>query len=72
MADTGCGIAAENIPRLFAQGFTTRKTGRGFGLHSAAISAKSLGGSIHAHSEGEGYGATFTLDLPQTLEEAVA
>ncbi|MBH0197232.1 MAG: PAS domain-containing protein [Nitrospira sp.] len=72
VADTGCGIAAENIPRLFAQGFTTRKAGRGLGLHSAAISAKSLGGSIQAHSEGEGYGAIFVLDLPPTLAEAVA
>ncbi len=72
VADTGCGIAAENIPRLFAQGFTTRKAGRGLGLHSAAISAKSLGGSIQAHSEGEGHGATFTLDLPPTLAEAAA
>lgn len=72
VADTGCGIAAENLPRLFAQGFTTRKTGRGLGLHSAAISAKSLGGSIQAHSEGEGRGAIFTLDLPPTLAEAAA
>jgi signal transduction histidine kinase len=72
VADTGCGIAAENLPRLFAQGFTTRKTGRGLGLHSAAISAKSLGGSIRAHSEGEGRGAIFTLDLPPTLAEVAA
>lgn len=72
VADTGCGIAAENLPRLFAQGFTTRKTGCGLGLHSAAISAKSLGGSIQAHSKGEGHGATFMLDLPPTLAEAAA
>ncbi|MBI3357578.1 MAG: PAS domain-containing protein, partial [Nitrospirae bacterium] len=70
--DTGRGIAAENLTRLFAQGFTTRKTGHGLGLHSAAISAKSLGGSIQAHSAGEGSGATFTLDLPLILAEAAA
>ena len=70
--DTGRGIAAENLPRLFAQGFTTRKTGHGLGLHSAAISTKSLGGSIQAHSAGEGTGATFTLDLPLILAEAAA
>jgi signal transduction histidine kinase len=72
VADTGYGIAAENLPRLFTQGFTTRKTGHGLGLHSAAISAKNLGGSIQAHSAGEGRGATFTLDLPLALAEAAA
>ncbi|HEX6827038.1 MAG TPA: ATP-binding protein, partial [Nitrospiraceae bacterium] len=44
VTDTGGGIKAENLPRLFAQGFTTRKAGHGLGLHSAAISAKNLGG----------------------------
>lgn len=72
VTDTGCGIAAENLPRLFAQGFTTRKTGHGLGLHSAAISAKNLGGSIQAQSVGEGHGATFTLNLPLALVEAAA
>jgi signal transduction histidine kinase len=72
VTDTGCGIAAENLPRLFAQGFTTRKTGHGLGLHSAAISAKNLGGSIQAQSVGEGHGATFTLNLPLTLVEVAA
>ncbi len=72
VVDTGCGIAAENLTRLFAQGFTTRKTGHGFGLHSAALSARGLGGSIHAHSMGKGSGATFVLDLPLHLEEAAA
>jgi signal transduction histidine kinase len=70
--DTGRGIAEENLPRLFTQGFTTRKTGHGLGLHSAAISAKNLGGSIQAHSVGEGHGATFTLDLPLALAELAA
>lgn len=72
VADTGCGITAENLPRLFAQGFTTRKAGHGLGLHSASISAKNLGGVIQARSEGEGRGATFMLDLPLTLEKAAA
>jgi signal transduction histidine kinase len=72
VADTGCGIAAENLPRLFTQGFTTRKTGHGLGLHSAAISAKNLGGSIQVHSVGEGHGATFMLDLPLALAEVAA
>lgn len=62
--DSGVGIAPANLPRLFTQGFTTRKEGHGIGLHSAALAAKKLGGSLNASSSGEGLGATFTLDLP--------
>jgi signal transduction histidine kinase len=70
--DTGAGVKPENLPRLFAQGFTTRKTGHGLGLHSAAIAAKNLGGTLHAQSAGEGSGATFTLELPLIVMEAAA
>lgn len=62
--DTGTGIQPENMPRIFTQGFTTRKTGHGFGLHSAALAANELGGRLTAHSDGPGRGATFTLWLP--------
>jgi signal transduction histidine kinase len=72
VTDTGGGIQAEHLTRLFTQGFTTRKAGHGLGLHSAAISAKNLGATLQARSEGEGRGATFTLDLPLTLAEAAA
>lgn len=72
VTDTGGGIKAENIPRLFAQGFTTRKAGHGIGLHSAAISAKNLGGVLQGQSAGEGRGATFMLDLPLTVVEDAA
>lgn len=72
VTDTGGGIKAENLSRLFAQGFTTRKAGHGLGLHSAAICAKNLGGAIQVQSAGEGRGATFALDLPLTLAEAEA
>ena len=70
--DTGRGILAEHLPRLFTQGFTTRKEGHGLGLHSAAISAKCVGGSIKAYSEGDGRGARFTVELPLVLAEAAA
>jgi PAS domain S-box-containing protein len=66
IADNGVGIAAENITRIFSQGFTTRRGGHGFGLHSGALAATELGGSLSAQSEGVGHGATFTLDLPLT------
>ncbi|HPV84181.1 MAG TPA: ATP-binding protein [Nitrospira sp.] len=70
--DTGVGITATNIPRLFTQGFTTRKEGHGIGLHSASLAARNLGGSLRAASAGEGLGATFTLDLPMLAQELAA
>jgi len=62
--DNGVGIPRENITRIFNHGFTTRKDGHGFGLHSGALAAKELGGSLTAHSDGVGQGAVFTLELP--------
>jgi PAS domain S-box-containing protein len=62
--DNGIGIPAENLTRIFAHGFTTRRGGHGFGLHSGALAARELGGALTAHSEGPGKGATFTLRLP--------
>ena len=62
--DNGVGIPAENLTRIFNHGFTTRKKGHGFGLHSGALAAKELGGSLTVFSEGPGLGAAFTLDLP--------
>jgi PAS domain S-box-containing protein len=62
--DNGIGIAPDNLTRIFSHGFTTKKDGHGFGLHSGALAAKEMGGSLAAHSEGPGTGATFTLDLP--------
>jgi signal transduction histidine kinase len=67
--DTGVGIPPENLERIFSHGFTTRKEGHGFGLHSCALAAKDLGGSLHAESAGPGQGATFTLTLPVTQQE---
>jgi signal transduction histidine kinase len=62
--DNGVGIPAQNRTRIFSHGFTTRKDGHGFGLHSGALAAKELGGTLTSHSEGLGQGATFILDLP--------
>jgi PAS domain S-box-containing protein len=64
VADNGVGITPENLARIFHHGFTTRKGGHGFGLHSGTLAAKELGGSLTVHSEGAGRGAEFTLDLP--------
>ena len=62
--DNGVGIPPENLTRIFNYGFTTRKDGHGFGLHSGALTAKELGGALTVQSEGPGSGAAFTLDLP--------
>jgi signal transduction histidine kinase len=64
VADNGVGIPAENMTRIFNLGFTTKKNGHGFGLHSGALAAKELGGKLLAFSEGPDHGATFTLELP--------
>jgi signal transduction histidine kinase len=62
--DNGVGIPQENLTRIFSQGFTTRKDGHGFGLHSAANLAHELGGSLTVESAGPGRGAKFILEIP--------
>ena len=64
MRDNGCGIAPENMTLIFNHGFTTKKSGHGFGLHSSANAAKEVGGNLTATSDGQGLGAVFTLELP--------
>ena len=64
VADNGCGIASEDLIRIFSMGFTTREDGHGFGLHSCANIAKEMGGSLRAESDGAGRGARFTLEVP--------
>jgi signal transduction histidine kinase len=64
VADNGVGIPPENLTRIFQHGFTTRKDGHGFGLHSGALAAQEMGGTLTVHSDGPGQGATFTLALP--------
>lgn len=68
--DSGVGIAPEHLTRIFQHGFTTRKEGHGFGLHSGAIAARTLGGSLSAESEGLKCGARFTLFIPRPVQPA--
>jgi len=70
VCDNGIGIPKENLTRIFEHGFTTKKKGHGFGLHSTALSANELDGSIIAHSDGPGKGAVFTVELPFKTQEA--
>lgn len=67
--DNGEGITQENMVQLFVHGFTTRKNGHGFGLHSCVLAAKEMGGTLMAHSDGLGKGAVFTLELPAKIVE---
>lgn len=62
--DSGIGLPPENLTRIFAHGFTTKTDGHGFGLHSGALAAQQMSGSLWAESEGPGRGATFVLELP--------
>lgn len=64
VTDNGVGIHPEHMTRIFSHGFTTKKNGHGFGLHSGALAAREMGGALRADSAGPGHGATFTLDLP--------
>jgi C4-dicarboxylate-specific signal transduction histidine kinase len=67
--DTGVGVAPETLTRIFSHGFTTKRDGHGFGLHSGANAARQLGGALWAESDGLGRGATFTLELPLSARE---
>jgi ligand-binding sensor domain-containing protein/signal transduction histidine kinase len=62
--DSGIGLSSENLTRIFAHGFTTKREGHGFGLHSGALAARQMRGSLRAESDGIGHGATFILELP--------
>ncbi len=70
VCDNGIGIPPENLTRIFSHGFTTRKGGHGFGLHSGANAAREMGGRLGVHSGGAHQGATFTLELPLTSQPA--
>jgi len=73
--DSGVGIKADFLPYVFdrfrqADGSTKRKFG-GLGLGLAIVQhiVELHGGSVLAHSDGEGRGATFTVRLPVADDE---
>lgn len=61
VSDTGVGIAADDMARLFTHGFTTKQDGHGFGLHYCQRVMQEMGGQITVASEGPGLGARFRL-----------
>jgi len=62
VADSGCGISADDLKRVFEPGFTRSKSGTGIGLAVAREIARNHGGEIDAESE-PGRGSVFTLRL---------
>jgi two-component system NtrC family sensor kinase len=71
IADTGPGIAAENLPRLFSPFFTTKPVGKGTGLGLPVCYGivKMHGGSIEA-ANGAGGGCVFTVRIKSCLDNA--
>lgn len=74
VSDTGMGMTKETIARVFEPFFTTKEVGTGTGLGLAMVygSIRQLGGFVHAHSDGPGKGASFTLYLPRSAEAVQA
>ncbi|VAW77361.1 hypothetical protein MNBD_GAMMA12-3635 [hydrothermal vent metagenome] len=71
IADNGRGISNDNLVNVFSHGFTTKKTGHGFGLHTCANSMTEMKGSIRVESEGLEQGATFVLVIPIGTQQTV-
>jgi len=67
--DSGMGFDQETRKKLFTYGYTTKKSGSGFGLHSCANFLIAYRGSIEAKSEGPGKGAEFIVSLPVVHED---
>lgn len=69
IGDTGSGIAADQLPRIFQPFFTTKSQGTGLGLPIAARIVEQHGGRIRVASE-PGRGSVFTITLPADARPA--
>jgi signal transduction histidine kinase len=69
VSDTGPGIAAANLARVFEPRFTTKSDGHGFGLSTSYRIVTNHGGRISAESP-PGQGASFSIILPYDREGA--
>jgi signal transduction histidine kinase len=72
--DTGIGIAAENLERIFERGYSTKldEGNMGIGLHWCATAIGALGGRIWATSDGPDRGATLHLVIPVSKPAAAS
>ena len=70
VTDSGMGIAAEDLPRVFERFYRTDKSrsraagGSGIGLTISRALVEAMGGRLRAESAGPGQGATFSFELP--------
>jgi two-component system sensor histidine kinase PilS (NtrC family) len=69
-ADTGKGVSAEHLEKVFLPFFTTKEAGTGLGLAIAMRIMEDHGGTISVASP-EGQGSVFTVDLPLETPAAV-
>jgi signal transduction histidine kinase len=63
ITDSGCGIAADDISKVFEPYFSTKETGTGLGLAIVKKAVDDHGGTISVASK-KGDGTTFTIILP--------
>lgn len=71
IADTGCGIPADRLPKIFDDFVTTKRRGLGLGLAISRKIVEQLGGTIAVASE-VGRGTTFTLEFPASSARPLA
>lgn len=73
ISDTGIGMSQKTMDSLFQKfsradnANSVNTSGTGLGLYVAVKMAEAMGGSITAHSEGDGKGSTFTFELPLSI-----
>jgi signal transduction histidine kinase len=67
ISDTGVGIPPENLHKLFEPLFTTKARGIGLGLALVKSLVEGHGGKVEVESE-VGQGSTFTVSLPESLQ----
>ena len=62
--DNGCGISAENVQKIFEEGYTSKPTGSGLGLYISKEAMKEQYGDLFLVSS-DGNGTTFAVTVPK-------
>ena len=68
-ADSGCGIPAENLAKIFEPLFTTKKGGTGLGMAVVKKAVDRHGGRINIESKA-GKGTTVVIKIPLRMDNA--